>query len=166
MSNVGLEQALQAQGMQLHRTNVGDRYVSEAMVELGAAIGGEQSGHILLPYVSVTGDGIVTGLQVLQVLRDTGKTLSELASVVKSCPQRLTSIRVKDRTSWERDADIQAAIVSGGARLGNEKWLSVRPSGTEPLIRVMAQGPDAAVVDEVVTEICGLVRARYGVAAS
>lgn len=162
MSNVGLEQALTADGVRLHRTDVGDRYVAEAMNELGASIGGEQSGHILLPYLTPTGDGIVTGLQVLRVMHETGTPLSKLASVVQNCPQRLKSIRVKDRSGWKQDAEIRAAIDSGVARLGNEKWLSVRPSGTEPLIRVMAQGTDASTVDSVVDDICSLVQAKYG----
>jgi phosphoglucosamine mutase len=166
MSNVGLEQALATHGVRLHRTDVGDRYVAEAMSELGASIGGEQSGHILLPYLTPTGDGIVTGLQVLRVMHETGAALSELASVVCNCPQQLKSIHVNDRTGWKHDAEIQTAIASAIARLGNEKWLSVRPSGTESLIRVMAQGTDAYTVDSVVDEICSLVEAKYGVAAT
>ena len=166
MSNVGLEQALGAQGVRLHRTDVGDRYVSEAMSELGASIGGEQSGHILLPYLTPTGDGIVTGLQVLRVMHETRASLSELASVVNNCPQQLRNIHVKDRIGWKHDHEIQTAIASGIARLGNEKWLSVRPSGTESLIRVMAQGTDAHTVHAVVDEICSLVEAKFGVAAA
>jgi phosphoglucosamine mutase len=162
MSNVGLEQALAEQGVSLHRTDVGDRYVAEAMAELGASIGGEQSGHILLPYLTPTGDGIVTGLQVLRVMHETGEPLSKLASGVCNCPQLLKNIRVTDRTGWRHDPEIQAAIAAGAARLGNDKWLSVRPSGTESLIRVMAQGTDAQTVHSVVDEICRLVQAKYG----
>ncbi len=163
MSNVGLEKALEASGVSLHRTDVGDRYVAEAMNLLGASIGGEQSGHILLPHLTRTGDGIVTGLQVLSVMHETGKKLSDLASIVSSCPQRLRSIKVTDSNSWKADEDIQLAIINGIERLGNDKWLSVRASGTEPLIRVMAQGTDAAIVDSIVDEICGLVDGRYGI---
>ena len=166
MSNVGLEQALATHGVRLHRTDVGDRYVAEAMIELGASIGGEQSGHILLPHLTPTGDGIVTGLQVIRVMHETGAPLSELASVVSNCPQQLKSIHVSDRTGWRDDIEIQTAIATGVARLGNEKWLSVRPSGTESLIRVMAQGTDAHIVHAVVDEICSLVEAKYGVAAA
>jgi phosphoglucosamine mutase len=166
MSNVGLEQALEKFGITLHRTDVGDRYVAEAMAALGAGIGGEQSGHILLPHLTPTGDGIVTGLQVLRVMQESGAPLSELASVVSNCPQRLKSIHVKDRNGWRYDSEIQSAIASGVTRLGNEKWLSVRPSGTELLIRVMAQGTDASTVDAVVDEISGLVEAKYGVGSA
>ena len=162
MSNVGLEQALAAENIRLHRTDVGDRYVAEAMEKLGAAIGGEQSGHILLPFQTPTGDGLVTALQVLAIVRETGKSLTELASVVVSGPQLLKSVRVECKVGWQQDADIQAAISEGELRLGSPEWLSVRASGTEPLIRVMAQGMDRATVDAVVHDICAVVQAKLG----
>lgn len=162
MSNVGLEQALGKQHIRLHRTDVGDRYVAEAMDKLDAAIGGEQSGHILLPHMTPTGDGLVTALQVLDVVRETGKPLSELAGVVCSCPQLLKNVKVRSRQGWKEDPDIQAAIADGQRRLGSAEWLSVRPSGTEPLIRVMAQGTDRAVVESVVEEICAVVQSKLG----
>ncbi|MBC7527562.1 MAG: phosphoglucosamine mutase [Chthonomonadaceae bacterium] len=163
MSNVGLEKALEVAGVKLHRTAVGDRYVSEGMDELGAAIGGEQSGHILLPHVTPTGDGLVTALQVLRVMKETGKPLSELASVVVNYPQRLEKIKVKDKTGWKSDPEILAAIRRGEERLGNPVWLSVRASGTESVIRVMAQGTDKDTVDSIVDELCGLVKTKFGV---
>jgi len=162
MSNVGLEQALATEKIRLHRTDVGDRYVAEAMETLGAAIGGEQSGHILLPFQTPTGDGLVTALQVLAIVRETGKTLSELASVVVSGPQLLKSVRVGSKQGWQQDADIQAAISDGERRLGSAEWLSVRASGTEPLIRVMAQGTDKTTVEAVVHDICAVVQAKLG----
>jgi phosphoglucosamine mutase len=162
MSNVGLEIALESEGIRLHRTNVGDRYVAEAMEQLGAAVGGEQSGHILLPQVTPTGDGLVTALQVLTVMREKSRPLSELASVVRSYPQLLKNVRVQSRLGWQNDADIQQAIAAGKERLGKEEWLSVRPSGTEPLIRVMAQGTDRETVESVVHDICAVVEQKYG----
>ena len=162
MSNVGLEQALAEEHIRLHRTDVGDRYVAEAMEMLGAAIGGEQSGHILLPFETPTGDGLVTALQVLAIVRETGKSLSELASVVVSGPQLLKNVRVGSKQGWTQDADIQAAIVEGQRRLGSSEWLSVRASGTESLIRVMAQGTDRAIVESVVHDICAVVQAKLG----
>ncbi len=162
MSNVGLEQALNAEGIRLHRTDVGDRYVAEAMNTLGAAIGGEQSGHILLPYLTPTGDGLVTALQVLAIVRETGLPLSQLAGVVVSGPQLLKNVWVRSKQGWQKDTDIQAAIAQGEARLGNAQWLSVRASGTEPLIRVMAQGTDKALVESVVHDICAVVEAKLG----
>ncbi len=162
MSNVGLEQALKSRSIRLHRTDVGDRYVAEAMDTLGAAVGGEQSGHILLPNLTPTGDGLVTALHVLRVMRESGKPLSELASVVQSCPQLLKSVRVRSKQGWRQDADIERAIVLGQERLGSSEWLSVRASGTEPLIRVMAQGIDLDLVESVVHDICAVVARKLG----
>ena len=162
MSNVGLEQTLAAEGIRLHRTDVGDRYVAEAMDALGAAIGGEQSGHILLPYATPTGDGMATALQVLDVMRETGKSLSELAGVMRDGPQLLKNVRVQTRQGWRDDPDIQQAIAAGCKRLGSSEWLSVGASGTEPLIRVMAQGTDADAVNTVVNDICAVVERKLG----
>jgi phosphoglucosamine mutase len=162
MSNVGLEKALEAEGVRLHRTDVGDRYVGEGMDQLGAVLGGEQSGHILLPQVTPTGDGLTTALQVLTVVHETGKTLSELASVVRSYPQLLKNVKVRSKQGWNTDPDILAAVERGRARFSNPSWLSVRPSGTEQKIRVMAQGTDERVVTETVEEICAVVAQKLG----
>lgn len=162
MSNVGLEQALGTHGIRLYRTDVGDRYVAEAMEALGAVVGGEQSGHILLPDLTPTGDGLVTALQVLAVMQETGKPLSELASVVQTCPQLLKNVVVRTKQGWREDPDIQRAIGLGCERLGSSEWLSVRPSGTEPLIRVMAQGTDKETVEAVVHDICAVVEQKLG----
>ena len=162
MSNVGLEQALKSRQIKLHRTDVGDRYVAAAMEDLGAAIGGEQSGHILLPGLTPTGDGLVTAVHVLRIMRESGKPLSQLASIVESCPQLLKSVRVKSKHGWREDADIRTAISRGQERLGSSEWLSVRASGTEPLIRVMAQGTDRALVESVVHDICAVVKTKLG----
>ena len=162
MSNVGLEQALGAHSIRLHRTDVGDRYVAEAMDSLGAVIGGEQSGHILLPHLTPTGDGLVTALQVLAVMHESRKPLSALASVVDSCPQLLKNVRVRTKQGWRDDPDIQRAIEAGKEKLGSAEWLSVRPSGTEPLIRVMAQGTDRTTVESVVHDICAVIEQKLG----
>lgn len=166
MSNVGLEQALKTKNIRLHRTDVGDRYVAEAMDRLGAAVGGEQSGHILLPGLTPTGDGLVTALHVLRVMRETGKPLSALAGIVESCPQLLKNVRVSSKQGWKDDPEIQQAIAAGQERLGSAEWLSVRASGTEPLIRVMAQGTDKELVESVVHEICAVVEKRLGSAGA
>ena len=162
MSNVGLERALEPHNIRLHRADVGDRYVSEAMNELGASVGGEQSGHILLPNMTPTGDGLMTALQVLAIMRQSGKPLSELASVVQNYPQLLKNVKVKSKQGWKEDPDIQAAIAAGRASLGKPEWLSVRPSGTEPLLRVMAQGTDKAIVESVVNNICAVMVEKLG----
>jgi phosphoglucosamine mutase len=162
MSNVGLEQLLREHGIRLHRTDVGDRYVAEAMDGMGAAVGGEQSGHILLPDLSLAGDGLLTALQVLRIARDAGKPLSELAGVMRPGPQLLKNVRVKSQSGWREDRDILEAIAAGEARLGSATWLSVRASGTEPLIRVMAQGTDKETVEAVVHHICSVVERKLG----
>ncbi len=162
MSNVGLELALDAHGIRLVRANVGDRYVAEAMEREGAAIGGEQSGHLLFPRLSPTGDGMLTGLQVLAEMKSTGKRLSELTSEVVSYPQLLRNVKVKDRASWEHSAQIQEAIVHARGRFGKPEWLSVRASGTEPLVRVMAQDTSAELVETTVESLCGLIREECG----
>lgn len=157
MSNAGLEVALEQAGIRLIRTDVGDRYVAEEMARTGAVIGGEQSGHLLLPRLTPTGDGMVTGLQVLGRMRATGRKLSELADAVPRFPQILRNIRVRNRTAWQEIAEIQDAIAAARTRLGKPEWLSVRASGTEPLIRVMAQDRDAALVEETVDTLCVLI---------
>ncbi len=162
MSNVGLEKALEQEGIQLHRTKVGDRYVAEGMQKEGAIVGGEQSGHILLPYVTPTGDGMITALQVFAILREMGKTLDELASVVQDYPQRLVSFRVKNLQCWDKDPEIQNAIETARARFENPIWLSVRASGTEPLLRVMAQSTEQSVVDEVVESLISMLKQKLG----
>ncbi len=162
MSNLGLEKALEEADIRLHRTKVGDRYVSQAMEELGAVVGGEQSGHILLPSITPTGDGMATALQVLAIMHETGESLSELAGVVRKYPRKLVGLKVQNLKGWDKDAEIQAAIQRSEARFANPIWLSVRASGTEPLIRVMAQETSQQVVDEVIDELCEVLYRKLG----
>lgn len=162
MSNAGLDIALERRGIALDRTDVGDRYVAQEMDRSGAALGGEQSGHLLLPALTPTGDGMVTGLQVLGQMVATGKRLSDLASEVTPVPQLLRSVRVHDRTAWQSDVGLADAIEDARRSVGKPEWLSVRSSGTEPLVRVMAQDVDSARVEHVVTHLCEMLRARYG----
>jgi phosphoglucosamine mutase len=162
MSNAGLDAALEAHGVVLRRTDVGDRYVAEEMARCGAALGGEQSGHLLFPKLTLTGDGMLTGLQVLKEMRASGRPLSELASAMPVYPQMLRSVRVADRTRWQTDAAVVAAIEAARRALGKPEWLSVRPSGTEPLVRVMAQGSDPTLVRETVDNLCSLIEAHAG----
>lgn len=164
MSNAGLEEALAVHGIHLHRTDVGDRYVAEAMDTMDASIGGEQSGHILLPHLTPTGDGLLTAVHLLSFMNRTGITLSELASPVHSYPQILKNIRVKNREGWNEDPDIMKVISEIRASFKNPQWLSVRPSGTEPLLRVMAQGEDQNQVDNAVHLISEIIQQKLGVA--
>jgi phosphoglucosamine mutase len=163
MSNAGLEVTLESAGIRLIRADVGDRYVAAEMVRSGAALGGEQSGHILFPNLAPTGDGMLTGLRVLYEIKQAGKRLSELARMVETCPQLLKNVRVRDRLGWQQVPEIQEAIASARAKLTKPEWLSVRASGTEPLVRVMAQDTDAARVEDTVNQLCGLIQSRFGV---
>ena len=152
MSNLGLERHLNAQGMQLVRTKVGDRYVVEAMRGGGYNIGGEQSGHIVLSDFSTTGDGLVAGLQVLAAVVQSGRPVSEVCSQFEPLPQVLKNVRFKKGEPLTV-ASVQDAIREAEERLGTTGRLVIRPSGTEPLIRVMGEGDDAGLVNTVVDDI-------------
>jgi len=158
MSNLGLERKLKAEGLTLERTRVGDRYVMERMREGGFNIGGEQSGHIILHDHATTGDGLMAALQVLAVLVDSGKPMSELARQFDPVPQLLQNVRYSGGRPLD-DAGVKAAIAEAEAALNGSGRLLVRPSGTEKLIRVMAEGDDAALVKQVVAEVAAAVKA-------
>jgi phosphoglucosamine mutase len=159
MSNLGLERALIAEGLTLERTKVGDRYVMERMREGGFNIGGEQSGHIILHDHATTGDGLMSALQVLAVLVESGRPMSELARQFDKVPQRLENVRFTGGKPLE-DAAVKAAIVDAEARLTAARGrLLVRPSGTEKLIRVMAECDDEALVKSVVADVSAAVKA-------
>ena len=157
MSNLGLERYLDAAGLTLHRTAVGDRYVLEAMRRDGFNIGGEQSGHLILSDYATTGDGLVAALQVLAELVESRKPASELLRCFTPLPQRLENIRFKSGAPLEA-AGVKAAIADAEARLVGTGRLLIRKSGTEPLIRVMAEGEDPALVAAVVEDVCEAVR--------
>ncbi|WP_206452760.1 phosphoglucosamine mutase [Aurantimonas marina] len=157
MSNLGLERFLEARHLQLARTKVGDRYVVEHMREHGYNVGGEQSGHIVLSDFGTTGDGLVSALQVLAVVKQKGGTVSEVCRRFDPVPQILKNVRFAGGEPLERDR-VQDAISAGRERLGNSGRLVIRPSGTEPLIRVMAEGDDRALVSSVVDDIVGALK--------
>jgi phosphoglucosamine mutase len=156
MSNLGLERHLADQGIKLHRTAVGDRYVVEAMRKLGCNLGGEQSGHIILGDTSTTGDGLMAALQVLAALAETGSPASQVCSVFKPVPQLLKNVRFAGGAPLEHAA-VKKAISAGERKLGKAGRLSVRKSGTEPLIRIMAQGEDERLVGAIVESIAAAV---------
>ncbi len=162
MSNVGLELGLRAHGIRLLRAPVGDRHVAELMAREGAALGGEKSGHIIFARLATTGDGILTSLQLAAVMRRLGKPLSVLAAQIEEFPQRLVNVPVWRRRGWRTEPDLWAAVRRAEERLGSEGRILVRASGTERVIRVMAEGPDPAVLDELVGEIAGVIRERMG----
>jgi phosphoglucosamine mutase len=158
MSNLGLERFLATKGIALHRANVGDRHVLELMRDRGCNVGGEQSGHIILSDHATTGDGLVAALQVLAALVGSGKPASELLHLFDPLPQLLKNVRYKGGAPLEADS-VKAAIAAGEAKLAGQGRLLIRKSGTEPLIRVMAEGEDKALVGRVVDDICAAVAA-------
>ncbi|MGL3822540.1 phosphoglucosamine mutase [Sphingopyxis sp. R3-92] len=157
MSNLGLERFLEGEGLRLERTKVGDRYVLERMKSGGFNVGGEQSGHMILSDHATTGDGTLAALQVLAELVTTGKPASELLHQFDAVPQLLKNVRFAGGKPLD-DAHVKAAIADGEAVLAGRGRLVIRASGTEPLIRVMAEGDDATQVEQVVDSICDAVR--------
>jgi len=157
MSNLGLERYLASQRLSLERTKVGDRYVLERMRSGGFNLGGEQSGHIILSDYATTGDGLIAALQVLAELVRTGKPASELLRLFDPVPQLLKNVRFAGGKPLE-NAHVKAAIAEAEAELNGSGRLVIRPSGTEPLIRVMAEGDDASQVTRLVDMICDAVR--------
>jgi phosphoglucosamine mutase len=157
MSNLGLERYLAGIGLSLARTPVGDRYVSEHMRKHGYNVGGEQSGHIVLTDFTTTGDGLVSALQILAVVVGTGRPVSEVCSRFTPLPQILQNVRYANGKPLEKDA-VKKAIDAGKERLGARGRLVIRPSGTEPVIRVMAEGDDESLVHQVVGDIVEAVK--------
>ena len=161
MSNLGLERYLTGQGLELVRTRVGDRHVLEAMKAGGYNVGGEQSGHMILLDHATTGDGTVAALQVLAALVQSGKRASELLHLFDPVPQLLRNVRFARGKPLD-DARVKAVIAEAEAALAGKGRLVIRPSGTEPVIRVMAEGDDAAEVESTVEAICDAVREAAG----
>jgi phosphoglucosamine mutase len=158
MSNLGLERFLAAKGLALVRAKVGDRYVLEEMKKGGYNVGGEQSGHMILLDHATTGDGCIAALQVLGALVQSGKTASELLHLFDPVPQLLRNVRYSGGAPLE-NATVKSTIAAAEAALNGRGRLVIRPSGTEPLIRVMAEGDDPKQVEQVVGDICAAVEA-------
>jgi phosphoglucosamine mutase len=158
MSNLGLERCLAEQGISLIRAPVGDRYVLELMRSGGYNVGGEQSGHIILTDHVTTGDGLVAALQILAALVDTGQPASELLHRFDPLPQLLRNVRINGGQPLEA-AGVKTAIADAEARLSGTGRLLIRKSGTEPLIRVMAEGEDEQLIEQLVNQICEAVKA-------
>jgi phosphoglucosamine mutase len=163
MSNLGAEKALQQQGIEVTRTPVGDRYVLEEMNRLGAVLGGEQSGHILLMDRHWSGDGMMAGLVFAGVVASRQKSVSELVSAIPEMPQMLVNVSGVDKARLNSDEAVKEAVKAAEKRLGADGRLLVRPSGTEPLVRLMAEGPDEALLESVLEELKGVVLERLGI---
>lgn len=162
MANIGFHKAVKELGGKAEITKVGDRYVLENMLANGYNLGGEQSGHIIFSDFSTTGDGPVTALQTLASIKRSGKKASELNELMVSYPQLLVNVVVKTKEGWDENKAIAEAIKAGEAELGGDGRILVRPSGTEPLIRVMAEGPDQAQLEDICQKIAEVVVAEQG----
>ena len=162
MSNIGFHKAAKELGMQTCSTAVGDRYVLEKMLAEGYSIGGEQSGHVIFLDYNSTGDGLLTAVQTLSIMKEKGKSLSELAGLMTKYPQLLVNVRVLTKAGWETNTAIQDAISEAEEELGANGRILVRPSGTEPLIRVMAEGPEQEQLDELCHRIGHVIRIEQG----
>jgi phosphoglucosamine mutase len=157
MSNMGLHLAMRAAGVEVRTTAVGDRYVLEELRAGGYALGGEQSGHIVMPALGTTGDGIVTGLRLMSRIAQTGKPLHELASAMHTLPQVLINVEVADKTTVATAPSVQAAVADAEAELGDTGRILLRPSGTEQMVRVMVEAPDEDTAKQVAYRVASCV---------
>lgn len=157
MANLGFRRAMAAAGIELAETPVGDRYVLEAMRAAGASIGGEQSGHVIFSDFSTTGDGLITGLRLAGLMVASGRKLSELAAVVEKFPQVLVNVPVQDARKAGGSHALAEAVARAQADMGDRGRVLVRPSGTEPLVRVMVEAPDTVTANSVAAHLAALI---------
>ncbi|HEU4595400.1 MAG TPA: phosphoglucosamine mutase, partial [Pyrinomonadaceae bacterium] len=162
MSNLGLELALRARGIELRRTDVGDKYVLEELLRTGASVGGEQSGHIIFPGLSLAGDGLVTAIALLRVMRETGRQLHELVEGFERYPQVLTNVRVREKLPFEEVEEIARYARETEAQLGARGRLLLRYSGTEPLARVMIEGQRQDEIERLADGLAAVIRQSLG----
>ena len=160
LSNGGLQAVVEAAGGQIVRTPVGDKYILEGMQVAGAVLGGEKSGHVIVLEHTTSGDGIVTALEVLRVMAGRGMDLADLAAAIPMLPQQQRAVRARHKDQWEGDPVLQRAIAEATRRLGADGRVLVRPSGTEPALRVMVEGPDEALVIELADSLAALAGER------
>ena len=160
LSNGGLQAAVEAAGGEVVRTPVGDKYILEGMQVSGAMLGGEKSGHVIVLEHTTSGDGIVTALEVLRVMTGRRKPLAELAEAIPLLPQQQRAVKARHKDQWEGDPTLRRAIAAASARLGSAGRVLVRPSGTEPALRVMVEGPDEALVTELADTLAALAGER------
>lgn len=162
MSNIGLKLALAREGIEFMETQVGDRYVLQGMIEKGSVIGGEQSGHIILLRKSKAGDGILSALHLLAAMKESGKSLQELAGQMVKYPQVLVNVKVSKKEGWNTNPVIKEAISGVEKALEGRGRLLVRPSGTEPLIRVLTEGPDERELNELAQGLAKVISEQQG----
>jgi phosphoglucosamine mutase len=164
MSNLGLRRAMAEHGIRVVETKVGDRYVLEALAAEGLALGGEQSGHVIMSEFATTGDGVLTGLHLAAEMARTGKTIAELASVMTVYPQVLVNVRGVDHHALADDAGIAAAVAAVEAELGDSGRVLLRPSGTEPMVRVMVEAAEQETAERHAESLAAVVRERLSIA--
>ena len=162
MSNLGLDIALAKEDIKTVKTKVGDRYVLEEMAKEGYKLGGEQSGHVIFLEHNTTGDGLVTGLQIAAVVKKSGNTLSQLASIMKELPQVLANAKVPNdkKDIHEKDSEIVSEIKKMEEKLHGCGRVLIRPSGTEPLVRVMLEGENQAEIDEMAHSLAKMIEEK------
>ena len=158
MSNLGLTNAMREHGIRVDQTKVGDRYVLESMNANGFALGGEQSGHVIDTLHATTGDGVLTSLRVAARMKRTGKSLAELASIVSRLPQTLINVKGVDKAAAGTNAAVQAAVLRAEEELGETGRVLLRPSGTEPLVRVMVEAKTQEQADAVARTLADVVK--------
>ena len=162
MSNIGLEIALRAAGIKLVRTDVGDKYVLDELLRLGASLGGEQSGHIIMPALSLAGDGMITALCLLRALRETGQTLSQATAGFQQYPQILVNVRVREKLPFDELPAVDAAVRAVEERLSHKGRLLLRYSGTERLARVMIEGENQFEIEDYANRIAEAIKREIG----
>jgi phosphoglucosamine mutase len=162
MTNIGLEIALRAAGIRLVRTDVGDKYVLEELLRLGASLGGEQSGHIILPELSLAGDGMITALCLLRAMRESEKTLAEMTAGLERYPQVLVNVRVREKTPFDEMPAVKDEVKKVEELLSQKGRLLLRYSGTEPLARVMIEGESQTKIEGYAEIIAEAIRREIG----
>jgi phosphoglucosamine mutase len=163
MSNIGLELALTNAGISLVRTDVGDKYVLEELLRSGASLGGEQSGHIIMPDLSLAGDGMITAISLSRAIKETGKSLSELTAGFRQYPQVLVNVRVRQKTKFVELTEVQKVVDEVERRLAGKGRLLLRYSGTEPLARVMIEGEKQEEINDYANQIANAIVQEIGV---
>jgi len=162
MTNLGFDLAMRKEGINVVKTDVGDKYVLQEMLKCGAVLGGEQSGHIIFLDHNATGDGIITGVQLMSVIRDTGEKLSELAAVMRRLPQVLINVEVADKGKLKKNENIWKAVEEADKKLEEKGRILVRPSGTEPLVRVMVESDTEEKANAVAKKVADIVKKELG----